>query len=241
MAILPQRVFAALTAISWRLLSVNASARASPPKLPRFTAALWTRSADGFFLPLLLARTAASEFFIKFFGTKIEVYAYRNNYPTFVIMNRNNKDFQTPTEIIEYMSLMIDFQPESILEPTPGAGRMVRYLREGGRKVIAPRDFFSLKKGRRFDLVVMNPPFTPMALGYKILFDCMERTDRIIALMPWLTIINSEKRLAKIEDYGLKSITHLPRKIFPGSRVQTCILNMSEGYSGKTEFEVYTS
>lgn len=153
---------------------------------------------------------------------------------------RNNKDFQTPIDVIEYMAMLIDFQPDSILEPTPGAGRMVKYLRQN-RKVVAPRDFFKLKKGKKFDLVMMNPPFTPMALGYKILFECMERTDRIIALMPWLTIINSEKRLTKIEDYGLKSITHLPRNVFPGSRVQTCILDMDKFHSGPTEFIVYSN
>lgn len=154
-------------------------------------------------------------------------------------MQRNNKDFQTPLEVIQYMAMLIDFKPDSILEPTSGAGRIVRYLRSGGYKVEAPRDFFKLKKGKKFDLVMMNPPFTPMALGYKILFDCMERSSSIIALMPWLTLINSEKRLAKIEEYGLKSVTHLPRSIFPGSRVQTCILNMDSFYKGPTEFITY--
>ena len=154
-------------------------------------------------------------------------------------MKRDNKNFQTPMEIIEYMALMIGFKPECILEPTPGAGRMVRYLRSGGYKVAAPKDIFSLSKGKRFDMVVMNPPFTPMDLGYKILFDCMDRSDNIIALMPWLTIINSEKRLKKIDDYGIRSITHLPRRIFSGSRVQTCILELASWYRGSIEFKIY--
>lgn len=154
---------------------------------------------------------------------------------------RNNKDFQTPEEIISYMAMLIDFQPEIILEPTPGAGGMVKALREWGYHVYAPRDFFAIKKGRRFDLVVMNPPFSPMSLGYKILFDCMDRSDNIIALMPWLTLINGEKRLQKITNYGLKGVTHLPRRIFPGSRVQTCIVEMSKGFpDDKTLFQVYS-
>jgi hypothetical protein len=81
----------------------------------------------------------------------------------------------------------------------------------------------------------MNPPFTPMSLGYKILFQCMEWTNNIIALMPWLTIINSQKRTEKINNYGLKSVTHLPRKTFPGSRVQCCILEMEKYYLDVTK------
>jgi hypothetical protein len=63
----------------------------------------------------------------------------------------------------------------------------------------------------------------------------MEMSDNIIALMPWLTMINGAKRTKDIMDFGLVSITHLPRKVFDGSRVQTCILEMRRGYTGKTE------
>ena len=64
----------------------------------------------------------------------------------------------------------------------------------------------------------------------------MEMSDNIIALMPWLTMINGQKRTSDIIEFGLVSITHLPRSIFNGARVQTCILQMSKGYNGKTEF-----
>jgi len=70
-------------------------------------------------------------------------------------------------------------------------------------------------------------------------FACMEMSDNIIALMPWLTMINGQKRTSDIIDFGLVSITHLPRSIFNGARVQTCILQMSKGYKGKTEFLNY--
>ena len=85
----------------------------------------------------------------------------------------------------------------------------------------------------------MNPPFTPMKVGYEILYDCMDMTDNIIALMPWLTMINGAKRTKDIIDYGLKSITHLPRKVFNGARVQTCILHMERGYNNDTLFYNY--
>jgi type I restriction-modification system DNA methylase subunit len=87
----------------------------------------------------------------------------------------------------------------------------------------------------------MNPPFSPMTLGYQILYNCINMSDNIIALMPWLTIINSERRTKKIIDFGLKSITHLPRNIFPGSRVQTCILEIKKGYSGDIKFINYAN
>ena len=105
--------------------------------------------------------------------------------------------------------------------------------------MIAPDgNFFEMEK-RRYDWVVMNPPFTPMKKGYQILYECMEMSDNIIALMPWLTIINGQKRTADIMEFGLVSITHLPRSIFKGARVQTCIMQMRKGYKGRTEFLNY--
>ena len=146
-------------------------------------------------------------------------------------------DFQTPPNICKYMSSFLPDIAGEILEPTKGIGNLVSELEKKGN-VTAPDDFFQLEKST-FDWVVMNPPFTPMKLGYQILYECMEMSDNIIALMPWLTIINSEKRTSDIMSFGLVSITHLPRKIFPGTRVQTCILEMRKAYKQKTEFVNY--
>lgn len=146
-----------------------------------------------------------------------------------------NLDFQTPENVCEYMAGFLPQNAGSILEPTAGMGNLVRACSLYG-DVTAPEDFFKMEKSR-FDWIVMNPPFTPMAVGYKILYECMEMSDNIIALMPWLTMINGAKRTKDIMDFGLVSITHLPRKVFDGSRVQTCILEMCKGYTGKTEFK----
>lgn len=108
----------------------------------------------------------------------------------------------------------------------------------GGYDVTAPEDFFKMKQ-KRFDCIVMNPPFTPMIKGYEILFACMKMSDVVIALMPWLTIINSEKRAKELKEYGVASIAHLPRKVFPGSRVQTCIIELHKGYKEKSIFKIY--
>ena len=79
------------------------------------------------------------------------------------------------------------------------------------------QDFF--KFDEKVDCVVGNPPFTPMKVGYDILNKCFELSDNIIFLMPWLALINSEKRTQLYMERGLKKIVHLPRKAFPGSRL----------------------
>lgn len=130
---------------------------------------------------------------------------------------------------------MVGLLPEgvkTVLEPTPGEGHLVGLL--SGYEVTAPIDFW--KVGGRFDAVVMNPPFSPMLVGYKILYKCMEMSDIVVALMPWLTMINSVRRTKDIMNWGLRSVTHLPRSAFEGARVQTCILEMRKGHSGICEF-----
>jgi hypothetical protein len=130
------------------------------------------------------------------------------------------------------MAAMLPAGVETVLEPTPGQGNLVKALVEEGYHVTAPNDFWSV--AGRFDAVVMNPPFSPMAQGYQILFAVMEMSDVIIALMPWLTLINAKGRTETIRQFGLRSVTHLPRDAFPGSRVQTCILYLDKGYQGET-------
>jgi len=141
-------------------------------------------------------------------------------------------DFQTRPDICEYMVSLLPLGITTVLEPTPGEGNLVAALKKKGFIVTAPTDFFAVD--RTFDAVVMNPPFTPMKLGYEILFRCMEMSEVVIALMPWLTIINSAKRIDAIKEFGLASVTHLPRNAFPGSRVQTCVLSMRKYFWGRT-------
>ena len=142
-------------------------------------------------------------------------------------------DFQTPDWCCKDMADMVPSGCRSVLEPTPGEGNLVGALRELSLEVTAPKEFWEVDG--RFDCIVMNPPFTPMSEGYKILYRCMEMSDVIIALMPWLSLINSERRTSAIADFGLVKVIHLPRRTFYGSRVQCCIMHMSKGYSGSTE------
>jgi hypothetical protein len=150
-------------------------------------------------------------------------------------------EFQTPIEVANYMvGMTYCYQNGYILEPTPGNGNIVNAIKQYDLKPVVPDgDFWEMEHKRKYGAVVMNPPFTPMKLGYKFLYKCMELSDEIVALMPWLTIINGEKRTNDIMNFGLKSITHLPRSIFKGSRVQCCILHMNKGWDEPTVFYKY--
>lgn len=141
--------------------------------------------------------------------------------------------FQTPKWVCNYMVSEIPTGCRNVLEPTPGEGNLVATLKWIGHDVCAPDEFWDVEG--RFDAIAMNPPFTPMKLGYEILFRCMTLSDNIVALMPWLTLINGEKRTSRIVEYGLKKVVHLPRCAFPGSRVQACVMTMARGYRGITE------
>ena len=132
-------------------------------------------------------------------------------------------DFQTPEWCCDYMVSLLDvhvMDNNKVLEPTPGEGNLVKALAKKGFEVTIPSDDFYTYDWmtERYDAVVMNPPFTPMKVGYDIFDKCMSTSDIVIALMPWLTIINSEKRAKKLSGFGLKSVTHLPRSTFKGSR-----------------------
>lgn len=163
--------------------------------------------------------------------------------------------FQTPPEVCRYMVSLLPIGVNTVLEPTPGKGNIVREL--NGYQVTAPTDYFLLDKDLKFDACVMNPPFSRkygiienapasymahgMQFGYRILVDCMHKADIIIAVMPWFTLSDSDVRMRYIKKYGIKSITVLPRKTFEYARIQTCVLFLIKGYNGPSSFIVYDS
>lgn len=166
------------------------------------------------------------------------------------ISEKHKTDFQTPLEVCRYMCSLIPEGAKTVLEPTAGNGNMLKYLSR--YHVTAPENFFELDK-QEFDCVVMNPPFSAkyahgvpaglekhgMRLGYHILTECMKLSNNIIALMPWFTISDSDVRLRYLKRFGMKSITALPRKTFQYARIQTCVMELENGYCGRTEFLVY--
>lgn len=164
-------------------------------------------------------------------------------------------DFQTPTDVAKYMVNMLPENIDYVLEPTKGLGTIVNELQLKNIKVAAPSDYFLLDKKKTFPAVVMNPPFSSksaildnapkeylnsgMKCGYNILFECMQKSEVIIALMPWYTISDSDVRMRAIKTFGLKSITVLPRKTFDYARIQTCVLELRKGWTEETLFHAY--
>lgn len=165
-------------------------------------------------------------------------------------------DFQTPKDVAKYMVNMLPDDIDYVLEPTPGLGTIVNELQLKDITVAAPRDYFLMNHSLKFPAVVMNPPFSKpsclmdnapleyqnlkgMSVGYQFLFDCMQKSDIIIALMPWYTISDSDVRMRSIKKFGLKSITALPRKTFQYARIQTCILELRRGWTADTLFHAY--
>lgn len=165
---------------------------------------------------------------------------------------RPEVQFQTPPEVCRYMASLIPAKARTVLEPTCGEGNLLLVLDQ--YNVVAPTDFFLLDKSLWFDCVIMNPPFSGksavlqnapeknlsgMRLGYYILETCMTMSNHIIALMPWFTLLDSDVRIRYFKEWGLKSVTALPRKTFNYARIQTCILELHRGYKSATQFHTF--
>lgn len=167
-----------------------------------------------------------------------------------MIVDRN---FQTPIPVVNYMIDLIPPSAKTILEPAPGFGNITQRLTN--YEVTAAGDFFLMDKNQRFDCVVMNPPFSAktaylvnapegfnklgMRLGYYFLTECMKMSNNIIALMPWMTISDSDVRMRTIMNYGMKSLTALPRKTFEFARIQTCVFELEKDFKGETIFRAF--
>jgi len=163
-------------------------------------------------------------------------------------------NFQTPLPVVDYMVGLIPAGAKTVLEPSPGLGNIVSRLSD--YEVIAADDFFLLDKSKRYDSIVMNPPFSSksgfidnappevnakgMRLGYYFLLECMKMSDNVIALMPWFTLLDSDVRMKALKSYGLVSLTALPRKTFQYARIQTCILELQKGFEGETIFRTFS-
>jgi type I restriction-modification system DNA methylase subunit len=173
----------------------------------------------------------------------------------YTINPKVDPNFQTPLAVCEYMADMIPTGSKKILEPTPGMGNIVSVLNKRNYEVTAPEDFFLLDSSKQWDCIVMNPPFSTkyafmdnaptdlkengMRLGYYMLSECMKMSNNIIALMPWFTISDSDVRLRYLKNYGIKSLTALPRKTFQYARIQTVVIELQNDFKGDTIFKTF--
>ena len=155
--------------------------------------------------------------------------------------------FQTPGDVADTMMRIAGFTPRTVLEPSSGIGNLVvaakiafpdaditsveldaDYCREQRQRgfVVTCADFFSFDDpDTKYDLVVANPPHSPMLVGYEMMERLAVFSCRIIAIMPWLWMINSQSRHEKWRPH-LRSVTQLPRSTFPGARIQTAIFDV---------------
>ncbi len=157
-------------------------------------------------------------------------------------MLEDNKNFQTPENVCKYMVGLIPLGVKTVLEPTPGKGNLVRAIKEAGYAVEYPEgDYWNWKTKHEpeFGCVVANPPFSPAKTGYMYLEHFMLVAQRIIILLPWSTITNSDSRTKEILDFGLVSVTHLPRKTFAGARGNFCILYLHKHVEPKLVTRLY--
>jgi len=178
-----------------------------------------------------------------------------------------HKDFQTPPDVCIYMKSLLNElligTNNIVLEPTKGDGNLVNFAIIGNNRIkkhFAPDDYFKVNqyylRGAIFDGIIANPPFSDksaildnatdewkelkgMQVGYKFLEEFMQLTANIVIVMPMWTITDSDVRFRKIRDFGLVSVTPLPRKTFNYARVQTMVLQMQHNYKGKTQFHTH--
>jgi len=156
--------------------------------------------------------------------------------------------FQTPSDVADRMvALAVGERPRRILEPCSGSGSLVaaarrvlpdaeiasvevsggycRQQRENGFTV-TQGDFFDVPPpAEKYDLVLANPPHSPMAIGYKMMDRLADFADRMVVIMPWLWLINSQARHEKWRRH-IRAAIHLPRSTFPGARIQTAIFDI---------------
>lgn len=147
-------------------------------------------------------------------------------------LTEDNEKFQTPKWLCDKIAKAIDLPNDStILEPTPGAGNLVKALTKF--KVSTPvSDFWDLDDPihkEKFDAVVMNPPFSDAEC---ILMKCMQLSDMVVAIVPWITILSSDKRTSKIREWGIEKVWHLPRKVFSGISSSLMVIFLKKGYKG---------
>lgn len=174
------------------------------------------------------------------------------------VITINNYGFQTPSYVADYMVSLIDKEPKLVLEPSIGEGNLVKALwnKFPNTKVIAydiedcpikddrltfiKQDFLQAEINFRPDLILSNPPFTPMTLSYEFFEKCHYIQSRGIYILPYLFLINSTSRPKKYSsELDVRNIINLPRNVFKNSRIQSCILDIYEGTTTNTKYIWY--
>ncbi len=151
--------------------------------------------------------------------------------------------FETPEELAKEMIEMAEIKEnETVLEPSAGRGQIAKhlakcdcielneanrkYLIENGFNVVA-EDF--LTSGRRYDVIVANPPFTKQQDIDHVLHMIKCANRRVVSIMSAAVMFRDNKKTVAFRDciseLGGK-INALPDKTFSqsGTNVRTCIV-----------------
>ncbi len=166
--------------------------------------------------------------------------------------------FQTPDYVADYMVSLIDKEPKLVLEPSIGIGNLAKALwkkypnckvigydiaetpLKDDRLTFYQQDFLKAEIDFKPDLILSNPPFTPMTVGYNFFDKLVRIQSRGIYLLPYLFLINSTGRPKQYSSQiDLKKVINLPRNIFNNSRIQSCLLDVYSGKTNKTEYIWY--
>lgn len=151
---------------------------------------------------------------------------------------KNNGIFYTPPELVEKLKSYIDFEPESVYDPTCGAGNLLRVFHENVKKYGQELDAEQLGlidipnfhgyagdtliddgfKGMKFDCIVANPPFSVKWKPEELATD--ERFTCVPVLPPpskadWAFMLHI---LHHLSDNGVAMILEFPGVLYRGQR-----------------------
>lgn len=151
---------------------------------------------------------------------------------------KDNGIFYTPPELAYRLKSYVDIDPETVYDPTCGAGNLLRVFHENVKKYGQELDAEQLRlidvpnfhgyagdtlkddgfKGMKFDCIVANPPFSIKWSPEEIKDD--ERFARIPVLPPpskadWAFMLHI---LYHLSDHGVAAVLEFPGILYRGQR-----------------------
>lgn len=160
--------------------------------------------------------------------------------------------FPTPKNVIEILTDDLDLDGKSILEPSAGSGNIADYLRDKGAIVdcceinrdlreilrlknhsVIERDIMELNIPKKYDLVIMNPPFERLQdiEHIKKSFEFLAEGGTLRSIISPSITFHGSKKAIELRSW-LESVkatfTDLPEKSFAesGTSVNTMILEI---------------
>lgn len=168
----------------------------------------------------------------------------------FISVAKEFQFFPTPDDLAEKVVALANIKEGDVcLEPSAGRGNIAKYmpgcdcieinsdnrkyLEENGFNVIHD-DFMTFTPNKKYDVIVMNPPFCKGQDAKHILkaIEIAEKT--VVAIAGGSVMFRQDKIYAKLREIVKKyngAITELPQKSFKesGTNVETCLIIVRKG------------